>query len=41
MQKFSQIGINTFKEQINGGFNTVNRSVQIGIVCVLLRPTYL
>jgi len=39
MQKFSQIGKTTFKDQINGDFNTVNRSVQIGIFCVLLRPT--
>jgi len=39
MQKFSQIGKNTFKDKINGGFNTVNMSVQIEIVCVLLRPT--
>jgi len=39
MQKFSQIGKNTFEDQIYGGFNTVNRSVQIEIVCVLLRPT--
>jgi len=38
MQKFSQFDKNTLKDQINGGFNTVNRSVQIGIVCVLLRP---
>jgi len=39
MQKYLQIGKNIFKDQIDGGFNTVNRSVQIGIVCVLLRPT--
>jgi len=39
MQKIFANRQNTFKDQINGGFNTVNRSVQIGIFCVLLRPT--
>jgi len=38
MQKFSQIGKNMFKGQINDGINTVIKSVQIEIFCALLRP---